>query len=203
LPVSESSRRKPQQARSRATVDRILDAGARILTTDGYHNTSTNRVAAAAGISPGSLYRYFADKDEIVAEIAHRLVADFGRELSSALRLATSAPRQESTRIVIEAVLDALARHRELLQAIADRVAPAEQPSALRDLRTRVTDAVYLMLLKFELGTADDPAIEHATWFIAELTQHLSVRYTIDAPPIPRDVFVATLVHAIEAVHPG
>jgi AcrR family transcriptional regulator len=47
------------------TVRRILDAAAEILEERGYEGVSTNRIAAAAEISPGSLYQYFPNKDAI------------------------------------------------------------------------------------------------------------------------------------------
>ncbi|EKF25150.1 bacterial regulatory s, tetR family protein [Mycolicibacterium hassiacum DSM 44199] len=44
-------RRTPRQQRSRAMVERILDAGERVLISHGFDGASTNRIAAAAGIS--------------------------------------------------------------------------------------------------------------------------------------------------------
>ena len=59
-------RKTPRQARSRAMVERIVAAGRAVLVQDGYDAFSTNRVAAAAGVSPGSLYQYFPDKAAIL-----------------------------------------------------------------------------------------------------------------------------------------
>jgi AcrR family transcriptional regulator len=52
-------RKLPAQPRSRETVQRILEATARVLIADGYDAASTNRIAAEAGVSPGSVYQYF------------------------------------------------------------------------------------------------------------------------------------------------
>ena len=46
-------------------VERILEAATQVLASQGYPAMSTNRVAEAAGVSVGSLYRYFSDKQEI------------------------------------------------------------------------------------------------------------------------------------------
>lgn len=62
----------PQQSRSKATVDAILDAAIQLLLSDSYDKTSTNRVAERAGISIGSLYEYFPGKEAIFAEIRRR-----------------------------------------------------------------------------------------------------------------------------------
>lgn len=69
-------RKTPRQERSRATVDRILDAAARIFDAVGYRATTTNDVAAAAGISIGSLYQYFPNKDALLVALAERHVAE-------------------------------------------------------------------------------------------------------------------------------
>lgn len=51
-----SVRKIPQQHRSRQMVQRLLEAARAVLVRDGYDGFSTNRVAAEAGVSPGSLY---------------------------------------------------------------------------------------------------------------------------------------------------
>lgn len=50
----------------------ILDAAAQVLLRDGYEKTSTNRIAQRAGVSVGSLYRYFSGKDEILLALLAR-----------------------------------------------------------------------------------------------------------------------------------
>lgn len=65
-------RKIPRQARSRATVDRILDAAARLFDRDGYVATTTNHVAEEAGVSIGSLYQYFPSKDALLTALAER-----------------------------------------------------------------------------------------------------------------------------------
>ena len=66
------ARKRPAQARSRAMVEAILDAAARVLVTDGYEAFSTNRVAEAAGASVGSLYQYVPNKSALLAELMRR-----------------------------------------------------------------------------------------------------------------------------------
>ena len=60
-------RRTPQQARSRAMVERIVEAARVVLVRDGYEAFTTNRVADEAEVSPGSLYQYLPDKSALVA----------------------------------------------------------------------------------------------------------------------------------------
>lgn len=63
-------RKTPQQARSRRTWDRTLAAAARVFAEDGYASTTTDGIAEAAGLSVGSLYQYFPNKDAILHVLA-------------------------------------------------------------------------------------------------------------------------------------
>ena len=67
-------RKKPKQTRSKLMVDNILEASIRVLKQHPYHQFTTNRVADAAGISIGSLYQYFPNKQSILLELEIKAV---------------------------------------------------------------------------------------------------------------------------------
>lgn len=64
-----SKRRIPKQDRSIQNRDKILDAGLKLFSEKGYYDTTTNEIAKVAGVSIGSLYSYFKDKDAIFLNI--------------------------------------------------------------------------------------------------------------------------------------
>jgi AcrR family transcriptional regulator len=68
-------RKAPRQTRSRATVETILTATARVLVQDGFERATTNRIAAVAGVSVGSLYQYFPNKQALVRALYDRQLA--------------------------------------------------------------------------------------------------------------------------------
>lgn len=68
--------RKPRQQRSRATVDAIVEAGFVCVSERGIADTTTRHIADLAGIGVGSLYEYFANKEEIFDAMNRRFVAD-------------------------------------------------------------------------------------------------------------------------------
>ena len=68
----EKARRTPRQARAHSTVDAIVFAASHILRSEGAAAITTDRVARAAGVSIGSLYQYFANKEAILAEARAR-----------------------------------------------------------------------------------------------------------------------------------
>jgi AcrR family transcriptional regulator len=70
-------RNVPIQARSRERLQRVLDAADQVLASDGTDAFTTTRIAAAAGIPVGSVYRYFPDKEAIVEALALRYWSDF------------------------------------------------------------------------------------------------------------------------------
>src|SRR5262252_7120271 len=80
-----SQRRKPTQARARATMDTIFEATARIIERDGIAALNTNRIAERAGISIGTLYEYFPNKDAILIAMARRRIAEDERLVRQAL----------------------------------------------------------------------------------------------------------------------
>jgi AcrR family transcriptional regulator len=62
-------RKLPKQDRSRVTVEAILEATTRILVEEGYDKANTNRIAERAGISIGSLYQYFPNKESLMTAL--------------------------------------------------------------------------------------------------------------------------------------
>jgi AcrR family transcriptional regulator len=74
--ASQNQRRSPRQARSRATWDAIVEAAAQILERDGAVAFTTNAVAERAGVSIGTLYQYFPDKQAILTAAAKRELSD-------------------------------------------------------------------------------------------------------------------------------
>lgn len=75
--MPKEPRRTPTQRRSRETVAVILEAAARILAQEGADALTTNHIAEVAGVSVGSLYRYFPDRDSLVAALVDdRLARD-------------------------------------------------------------------------------------------------------------------------------
>lgn len=66
------SRKTPTQERSRARVERILDAAALILSRDGREALNTNRIAEEAAVPVGSVYQFFPNKEAVIHAVAVR-----------------------------------------------------------------------------------------------------------------------------------
>lgn len=76
MTIARMARRAPVQARSRETVNRILDAAAAIVDEHGVEAATTRAIADRAGVSYPSLYRFFPDREAILGELLERLCAE-------------------------------------------------------------------------------------------------------------------------------
>ncbi len=72
-PSSTDNMRQPIQPRAQTTIDRICAASADILTESGWDAFNTNAVAARAGVSGPTVYRYFPNKYVLAAELRRRV----------------------------------------------------------------------------------------------------------------------------------
>ncbi|WAS90883.1 TetR/AcrR family transcriptional regulator [Nannocystis punicea] len=118
-------RRNPIQSRGQATVDAIVEAAAQILARKGPTAATTNAVAARAGVSIGTLYQYFADRDALLQEIGRRHVAEMQAVLAGALGGIDGLPLPEAVERLVAAIV---ASHR-----VAPRLHQALHQSLARD----------------------------------------------------------------------
>src|SRR5690348_12430965 len=105
-------RKIPRQERSRLMVERIVAAGRETLVREGYATFTTNKVAEAAGVSPGSLYQYFPDKASILDVIIDRYLDEASDRVAGTLRKTTGVDVARDPiaagRAVIAALVSAL-----------------------------------------------------------------------------------------------
>lgn len=118
--VELAPRKRPRQRRSRETVDAILAATARVLVDEGYERASTNRIARVAGVSVGSLYQYFPNKEALVLAVIRRHCEEMLGLLGRSVAALADAPLPVAVRTYIRAMIDAHrvdpALHRVLVQ---------------------------------------------------------------------------------------
>jgi AcrR family transcriptional regulator len=99
------ARRKPSQRRSQLTVTAILDAAARVFEERGFDAGTTNRVAEKAGVSIGSLYEYFPNKDALLVAVVER---ELERERSKLLAILAPAASERGLAAQLHAFVETL-----------------------------------------------------------------------------------------------
>ncbi|HUE25248.1 MAG TPA: TetR/AcrR family transcriptional regulator, partial [Solirubrobacteraceae bacterium] len=65
---------EPRTTKGRATRDRVLDAATALVFEHGVAGTTLDDVRAAANVSKGQLYHYFADKDDLIHTVIDRTI---------------------------------------------------------------------------------------------------------------------------------
>jgi AcrR family transcriptional regulator len=135
-------RKLPKQARSEATVEAILEAAAQVFERHGYAAGTTNRIAERAGVSIGSLYQYFPNKDAILVALVHRHLAEGTAALEPHLgRLSGGARFEDVLPDIVRAMvaLHALAPglHRVLFE---ETQLPSTLRAELDELEDRLID---------------------------------------------------------------
>jgi len=101
-----SPRKSPRQARSQATVEAILDAAARVLIERGYAATNTNLVAERAGVSVGSLYQYFPNKDALITALHDRHSRQMNKVIADAFERSTELDFEGALTAIIEGLVE-------------------------------------------------------------------------------------------------
>lgn len=170
-------------------VERLLDAGREVLQRDGYDSFTTNRVAEEAGVSPGSLYQYFANKAAIVAAIIEQWSDDIDDKVAAALadRLGEEGPAM--VRATADALLAALEESPALLRVVMEELPHRQHRPRHAALERRVTD-LMTAYLAVRPGTTRITRPAASAWVLVMALENLAVRYVLDQPPIAREDFL-------------
>ncbi len=125
---SQPARRRPKQARARATKAAILEAAIQILEGEGEAAFNTNRIAERAGVSIGTLYQYFARKEHILIELGMRETARHRANNKRLIEegLSTREATRASMRFYISMMKETPATRRAALKAIRDEATPEQ-----------------------------------------------------------------------------
>ena len=115
-------RKKASQARSRATVNALIEATARILVKEGFDKASTNRVAEVAGVSVGSLYQYFPSKEALVAAVIERHSQEILQTVRGELADIETQPLKQGVRKLIAVAVKAHRVNPKLHRVVAEQI---------------------------------------------------------------------------------
>lgn len=189
-------RKIPTQERSRQMVERILDAAGRVLVTSGYDGASTHRIAREAGVSPGSVYQYFPNKDVIVHMAVERMVGQVSERLAAAVAEAFAADPADGVRSMVTAVLTTTEEHRELTRVLVEQLPRLGGSNAIPAFERRGMDQAQGYLLAMRPHVDPRSATADA-WMAIQAVQQLVTRYVLDEPPIDRDVFIDGLTRLV------
>jgi len=197
--VPTTPRKSASQKRSQATVETLLDATARVLTREGYDRASTNRIAAVAGVSVGSLYQYFPNKEALVATLVARHNREMLQLLRNALEKVASLDLATAMRELVRATVDAHLVDPALHRIFAEQVPRMGQLAKIEALQreTFLLIRAYLEERRNEISVRD---LDSATSICVTTVEALTHEFVIDKPEASdadRDRFIEEVTRLV------
>jgi AcrR family transcriptional regulator len=165
-------RKTPVQRRSAHTVEAVLEAAARILEKHGLAACTTNAVAERAGVSIGSLYQYFPNRDALTVALIERETAQLLADIESA-RLV------EHSRGCVLAMVRAAVAHQMRRPVLARIIDSEERRLPLGERDQRVAGTIHAALLAALTDKQGAPELEDASLVARDLMA--IVRGMVDA----------------------
>ena len=196
-------RKKPLQARARRTVEAILEGAAQVFEKHGYARTTTDRIAERAGVSVGSLYQYFPNKDAVIVALAERHQEAGLRRVRDLL---TDVPVATLAALDLDVLLESFVRdlivlhrnhprlHRLLL---VEARMPSDQLERLSRQEDELASEVASLLAAHPEVTVTSP--ELAAWLLIHAVEGLVHDYVVHPPPgdVGEDAFVEETVRLL------
>jgi AcrR family transcriptional regulator len=176
-----SQARQAQQARSKATVNAIVEASARILAEDGWAGVNTNAIAKRAGVSVGSVYEYFRDKQGILDVIVDRhLSAAEAMLAEAASRLAAGSNIDLVVSTLVDAFMHVHSEDPALHRALSSEAPLSDnQRARIAALRAEIISLVEMALS----GQVTNPRMK-AT-LLVDTADAIAHRWLIDEVGLP------------------
>jgi AcrR family transcriptional regulator len=194
-------RKQPRQVRAELTRQRILTAAAHVFADHGYPAGTTNRIAERAGISIGSLYQYFPNKDAILAELLTRHLDDGTAALAKLLTGPLPGPIEEVFRVFVRLAVEAHLDDPHLLRMLREQAPRSNELIERLDgmKRTMVDHTRTLLAGHPEVRVADTATAARLIFATVELAVHdlLAEPDPIDARRL-EDEMVAMLTRYVK-----
>jgi AcrR family transcriptional regulator len=179
-------RKSASQARSRATVDALLEATTRVLLKEGYDRASTNRIAEVAGVSIGSLYQYFPSKEALVAAVIDRHTQEISEVTRKTLVKAATLPIEAAAREFVSVAIEGHRVNPKLHGVLAEQI---PRVGRLENIEANVRQGYalvrsYLEAHRDEIDVAD---LDLAAFVLVTVVEALTHAAVLRRPDILSD----------------
>lgn len=138
-------RKQPVQARSRAMVEALLEATARVLADEGPQALNTNRIAELAGASIGSLYQYFPTREALVAALVERELERDLAGLDQLLERSAQAPLEALFETIVHGMIETTRSRRELHRVLLPMVERVHRDRLVQRARDQLTERMVAL----------------------------------------------------------
>src|SRR5580704_235897 len=144
--VAFEPRKTPIQARSTVTVEAISEAAIQVLMSHGAERFTTTRVAERAGVSVGTLYQYYPNKQSLLFAVFEHHMNNVAARVEAACESGRHKPLAEMIREMVEAFVDAKMERADISVALYRVAAEVGGPAVIKRIGQRSRKAVEGML---------------------------------------------------------
>jgi AcrR family transcriptional regulator len=144
----DSQRKLPKQERSKAIVDAILEATVRILPKIGSQNVTTKKIAEFAGVSIGSLYQYFPNKESVLGGIMDMAAKSKVAEVQKRIGEIEGKSMKDATDTMVDLGLELLLKEKDKIREIYRQAPQLGRLPALMELRHSIVERLADVMKK-------------------------------------------------------
>lgn len=166
-PRALKARKRPRQARAAATVDAIFEAAIQVLLADGPRGLTTTRVAERAGVSVGTLYQYYGNKQALLYALNERYMDVLAAKVESTCLAHHGQPIAEMVEALVTTYWRAKTERAEVTLALYQAAVELDTESLIGAFARRVDAASAKMLASAPDGTLPDLAMVNLTLLTA------------------------------------
>ena len=195
--AASSQRRTPSQERSGELVRKLLEATAQVLADVGLEATSTNKIAARAGVAIGSIYQYFPNKEALIDALLDERLRRMEALTASRMEALSAKSFPEAAEAMLRAAIAFYEAEPALTVMLASRTATPQPNSRDRLLYQRVHNIArsYLMAHSENLDTAGiELAATISTRVVGNFAPWIALSVTNDEE---RERFIAEVVRML------
>jgi AcrR family transcriptional regulator len=181
--VSEPAPQTLRERHRSTTIEAVLAAAEEVFADQGLHAAHMGEIASRAGVSVGTVYNHFKDREALLAGLMEARRAEMLSQLDEALRAAASRSAVDRLRVMVETMLLHKSRHRKFLQILLqgeigryENTFPSacHMPGAtLREIYSRVEKVVRQAVKE---GLLRPDAESSAPMFLMGMVRSLAIR---------------------------
>lgn len=181
IKTPQKPRKLPKQARAQYMVNVILEATARILAKRGYAGTNTNLIAAEAGVSVGSIYQYFPNKDALISALHERHAEQMSEIIDAVFSDAEPKNLKEHVSVMVHSLMAAHQCEPQLHQVLEREFPYFDLPNEQSPADQIIFKRVRSLLASFQ-DQITQANLDLATWTVMQITEALVHTAVIEPP---------------------
>ena len=190
--------RAARQQRSKATVEAIFEATARVLESDGLTALTTNHVARLAGVSIGSLYEYFDNKDALLVAWCERHISEVKALADQMFSILAETPPAEAIELFIDGLLTMHQTRPKLKHVLMNELPKRLGLDPIRELDNHFERSV-VEYFKLQRASLRDLDVESASYVICRAGKAVTMSFFLEQQPAERLPLIrAALVDTIK-----